>query len=185
MNNNLQPQLETERLLLNAIQKSDTERLVAILNASEVYSKNTLNIPYPYEEKDAEFFYNLAQTVFENHTGIIFAIREKASQLLIGAIGLHDINTHQKAEVGYWIAEDYWGKGYAKEALKSVLHFGFEHLKLNKIYATHNTDNTKSGKVMVACGMKQEGFLEEEVYKQGKFMDVYRYAILKRDKNAI
>ncbi len=70
---------------------------------------------------------------------------------LIGAIGLTLSKKYDHAEMGYWIGVPFWGKGYCTEAAKIVLQYGFEELKLNRIFAHHMTNNPASGKVMDFC----------------------------------
>lgn len=172
------PILETPRLILDMPQHEDKTLLMKHLNQSCVFSENTLNIPFPYTEKDADFFIEeLAHKGFKAKTNYTFAIRMKNHQEMIGAIGIHLEKRHHKAEMGYWIAENHWNCGYATEVLKTIIHFGFNDLALHKIYATHYPHNPSSGKVMQKCGMKKEAELRQEFYKNGRFLDVIRYAI--------
>jgi len=83
------------------------------------------------------------------------------------------------AEIGYWVAPEFWNKGYCTEALKEVIRFGFEELKLHKIVARHMIHNLASGRVMQKAGMKLEAFLRQDVFKNGKFVDMAVYSIIK------
>lgn len=83
--------------------------------------------------------------------------------------------------MGYWLAKEFWNRGYISEALPEILKFGFENFELHKIYATHYPHNPASGKVMEKCGMKKEAVLKDEILKKGKFKDLIRYFILKED----
>lgn len=177
--------LQTERLILDRPTESDLDDFVIHMNSCEDFSKNLFNIPFPYTREDAENWLQKCDAGIESGEAYRFSIREKEAGKLIGIIGLHLIKEHQKAELGYWLAKDFWGKGYLPEALKSVLQVGFNDLKLNKIYATHFLHNPASGKVMQKVGMKFEGVLKQEYLHQGKFLDVNRYAILKKDFESI
>ena len=84
-------------------------------------------------------------------------------------------------EVGYHIAKPCTGRGYATEALRAVLRFGFNTLRLNRIEAQHELDNPASGRVMEKCGMRCEGTLRQRVFNKGRFSDVRLYAILRGD----
>ena len=111
-----------------------------------------------------------------------FAIERLSDHRMIGTIGFMWINCeHRSAEVGYSLARDCWNQGYATEALRAVLRFGFNTLRLNRIEAQHELDNPASGRVMEKCGMRCEGTLRQRVFNKGRFSDVRLYAILRGD----
>jgi RimJ/RimL family protein N-acetyltransferase len=111
-----------------------------------------------------------------------FAITHREKGFLIGGIGLNNINKeHENAELGYWIGKPYWGKGYCTEAARTVLKYGFEVMRLNRIHANHYTRNPASGRVMQKIGMKHEGHLRQHVKKWGKFEDSEVYGILRSE----
>jgi len=141
------PTLHTARLTLGQLEVSDIPTITAYASNPNI-SKMLRTMPYPYAEKDAIFWLNKARTEFERETAYIFRIGLRARGEFIGGIGLHLKKEHQKAVIGYWIGEPFWGKGYMTEALKAVLTFGFESLNLNKIQAVHKELNPQSGKVM-------------------------------------
>jgi len=174
------PNLETERLVLNQFHLSDAERLSELLNISDV-SIFTTNIPFPYSLEDANTFINLSQEEFLQNKSIIFAIREKESNLLVGGIGIQIKSNHKRGVLGYWIAKDYWGRGFATESLERVLEFAFNDLNLNKLEAVHVSENLASGKVMGKVGMVKEGELKQHFFKNNKFWDVASFGICKDD----
>lgn len=176
------PTLETERLILNRPTENDLGDLILHLNSDNVFSENTLNIPFPYQNENAEFWiHELVNKGFEEKKNFTFAIREKENPKLIGAIGIHLDKVHLKAEIGYWIGKDFWNKGFVTEAVREIIRFGFQDLGLNKIYATHFPHNPASGKIMQNCGMKLEATLKQEYFKNGKPLDVLKYSILKQN----
>lgn len=170
------PVLQTERLILSQLEEKDIPFIVELLQ-HRIFSDLTSNIPYPYVENDARSWVKMSKEAFENNTGYTFAIRNKEGQI-IGAIGLHD-RDDDKAELGYWIGVPYWNKGYVTEAAKAIIDFGFNELKLNKIFATHFPHNPASGRIMEKAGMEQEAVLIKEVKKDGEYFDLVRYCILK------
>ena len=170
------PVLQTERLILSQLEEKDIPFIVELLQ-HRIFSDLTSNIPYPYVENDARSWVEMSKEAFENNTGYTFAIRNKEGQI-IGAIGLHD-RDDDKAELGYWIGIPYWNKGYVTEAAKGIIDFGFDELKLNKIFATHFLHNPASGRIMEKAGMEQEAVLIKEVKKDGEYFDLVRYCILK------
>lgn len=170
------PVLQTERLILSQLEEKDIPFIIELLQ-HRIFSDLTSNIPYPYVENDARSWVKMSKEAFENNTGYTFAIRNKEGQI-IGAIGLHD-RDDDKAELGYWIGVPYWNKGYVTEAAKAIIDFGFNELKLNKIFATHFPHNPASGRIMEKAGMEQEAVLIKEVKKDGEYFDLVRYCILK------
>jgi RimJ/RimL family protein N-acetyltransferase len=184
MENNNFPVLQTERLVLNQLALSDTEKVVQ-LAGNEKIARYTLNIPHPYHEQDAESWIQASHQYFQEGTQYTFAIRKAESPVLVGAIGLILIPKHQRAEVGYWMGEPYWNKGYISEALSAVLRFGFTELKLNKINATHLLSNPASGKVMIKNGMIYEGELAEHYLKGDVYRSVKQYRLLRAEWEAL
>lgn len=174
------PELSTTRLHLRKVTAADIPSLVKYAN-NKAISDNLLTLPHPYTEEDAIFWLNFVLQGFRNRERFVFAVALKESPDLIGAIGLHPTPRHNTAEMGYWLGEPFWGKGLMTEAVGAVLKFGFEELALNKIYATHFTNNPASGKVMVANGMIKEGELAEQ-YKVGdEYASITQYRLLKRE----
>ena len=172
------PSLETDRLILNFPEEKDIPKITAILN-DEIFSKNTVNIPYPYTEESAKFWISLAEQGFENKSQYVFAIRLKENSEIIGGIDLGIDKRFNKAELGYWIEKKYWNKGIATEVGNAIIKFGFENLKLKRIFATHFDFNKSSGKVMEKMGMKKEGILHSHTFKNGEYQNHILYAIIK------
>jgi len=79
------------------------------------------------------------------------------------------------------MGEPFWGNGYVTEAVAAVLKFGFEELHLNKIYATFQSDNPASGKVMIKNGMIKEAEFVDDEFKDGKFLTIVQYRITKHE----
>lgn len=174
------PALTTERLVLSQPTILDLEDVVSQMNSTSEISENTLKLPFPYHKQHADYWFQMAEFSFQKKEAFIFGIREKENLKLIGAIGLHIDIGNNKAEVGYWLGKSFWNKGYVSEGLREVLKFGFEELKLNKIYASHFHHNPASGKVLEKNGFEFEGILKEEILKNGIYLDLYKYAIFNR-----
>ena len=85
---------------------------------------------------------------------------------------------HSSAELGYWVRESHWGRGYATEAGREILDFGFASLKLHRIHARHLVRNPASGRVLQKLGMRREGIHRHAVRKWDVFEDVAQYAAL-------
>lgn len=174
------PEIETNRLLLGQLSFKDIPKIIEYAGNKRV-AETTLNIPHPYEEKDAIFWINSANKGLENKTQFTFGIRTKIDAEFIGGIGLKLNKRFQRAVLGYWIAEPFWNKGYASEAVEGVLKFGFTGLDLNKIFATHLVENPASGKVMIKNGMIKEGELKDHTKKGDSFRSLIQYRMTKKE----
>jgi len=178
------PTIQTDRLTLGPLRAVDIPRIVEYADNPNI-AKMLRNLPQPYAEKDAIFWINLSNQGLVNKTSYIFKVGLKENNEFIGGMGLHIKAPHNKAEVGYWIAEPFWGKGYATEALGALLKFGFEDLELNKIYAVHFIGNPASGKVMINNKMIQEGVLVDEEKKDDTYLTLLQYRLTKREYESL
>ena len=178
------PSLESERLKLGQLKAKDIPTITAYADNPNI-AKTTLNLPCPYFEKDAIFWINMSNQGFQNKDKFIFGIYLQSTDEFIGGIGLHLNRKHNRAEIGYWIAEPFWAKGYCSEAAGLILNFGFNKLKINKILATHLIGNPASGKVMIKNGMIKEGEMIDH-YKKGKeYRSVIQYRLTKTEFDAL
>ncbi len=139
----------------------------------------TGTIPHPYLDGMAEAWIATQDELFKKGTAIQFAAVSKSSGELIGNVSLFDITQeHGRAEVGYWIAVDEWGKGYGTEVAGAALRYGLSTLKLNKITARYISSNLASGKILERLGMKHEGLFRQHARKNGVLVDVVHYGLL-------
>ncbi|MFH0929158.1 MAG: GNAT family protein [Candidatus Aenigmatarchaeota archaeon] len=98
----------------------------------------------------------------------------------VGTISIEKIDKLNKnANIGYWVAKSYRGKGIATKAVKLAVKFGFSKFKLKRIYATVRKDNVASCKVLENVGFDREGLLRKSVFRKGKFYDERLYSVLK------
>ncbi len=172
--------LETDRLILRKLALEDAPHIVRLAGDYEV-SKMTLNIPHPYPPDVAEDFIKTVRENWENDVSFTFAIVRQEDDIFMGMIGLRPEMKHLRAEVGYWIGVPFWGKGYMTEALKRVIQFGFDDLKLNRVGASYRIDNPASGRVMEKAGMQHEGTFYKYSIRDGVPMDLHFRAILRED----
>jgi ribosomal-protein-alanine N-acetyltransferase len=174
------PELKTERLLLNQLKAKDIPLIVRYASNPKI-SEYTLNIPHPYHEEDAIYWLNMAHSGFKSGEHYTFAIRLHTDPAFIGGIGLVVNRRYNRAEIGYWMAEPFWNRGYVTEASKAVIQFGFEQLGLHKINCRHFASNAGSKKVILKSGFQQEGLLRDEVFKHGLHHDILVYSILRSE----
>lgn len=184
------PRLVSERLILDQIKPGDIPEIVLYAGNIKIV-ENTRTMPHPYFEEDAISWMNMANQGFKEKNNYIFAIRLQENQKLIGGIGLTLDIENNRAELGYWLAEKFWSKGYTTEAVKTILTFGFEQLKLNKIIAVYLTTNEASGKVMIKNGMIKEAEFKEHDVKRAstiednEYVSLMQYRMLKSEYNAL
>jgi len=173
------PTLRTARLILGGFRSEDAAELQRLAGAREI-ADTTLRIPHPYRLDDALTWIEQQNRQAVANDIANFALRLIPTGQLIGCVGLRDIEAqHRQAELGFWIGVDWWGRGYAREAARAVIRFGFETLDLNRICAHHMTRNPASARVLQAVGMQREGVLRQRVQKWGVYEDVVLYAVLR------
>jgi len=113
-----------------------------------------------------------------------WGIEVKETGRLIGNISVvHYREEVASADIGYCMNRDYWGKGYMPEALKAVMDYLFDIVGMNRVAATHDLNNPKSGRVMEKAGMTKEGVLRQAGYNMQGVCDVVWYSMLKSDRN--
>jgi len=115
---------------------------------------------------------------FNSNKSYEFAITDKETGQLYGAIALSNNQHFNNGEIAYWIGEKFWGNGYATEASKAILEFAFTEKKYHKVFARHFASNPASGRVIEKLGMVKEGILIDHVMKEERYEDLVFYGIL-------
>ena len=174
------PRLETERLILRPFELSDSEFVHKYVSDYDV-AKMTLRIPHPYPEGLAESWIREHCLNAEDETSHFFAIEHRESQIFTGVISIHKEADYNSAEIGYWIGKPFWGKGYMTEAAKAVIEFGFETLKINRIYAGYFAFNPASRRVQEKAGMTYEGTHRQAVRRGEEYIDLGMCGIIYTD----
>jgi [ribosomal protein S5]-alanine N-acetyltransferase len=115
-----------------------------------------------------------------------FLLQEKSSGLSMGQCGFHTWNaTHRRAEVFYFLNQDiYKCKGYMKEALHAVLHYGYSEMELHRVAALIDDNNTPSKKLLEHYGFTREGIVREDYIVNGINEDSVCYSLLKQEWQA-
>lgn len=172
--------IETERLILRKVTEKDADSLMAYLSDEEVTRHMGLDPFVTIEEALDEIAW--FQSIFEKGTGMRWGITEKGENRVIGSCGFLNLSSkHHRAEIGFELSKEHWGKGIAAEALQAVMAHGFTQLELNRIEALIEPANSPSQKLVERNGFVQEGLLRSYEYTRGKFDDLYMYSLLKRD----
>jgi RimJ/RimL family protein N-acetyltransferase len=170
------PTLETARLRIRPYHETDVAELLPLIGTREV-AATTLRIAHPYTEQDARDFLVMAQE--PGKLWLAISLRSDGRQ--IGGVGLRVDEPHQNAELGYWLGLPYWGLGYATEAGREMLRYGFEDLRLHRIFASHFKHNVASGRILLKLGMRHEGCQREQIRKWDRFVDLELYGLLRQD----
>jgi len=168
-----------KKIRLRRLNKNDSIQISNLANNKKVWDNLRDYIPHPYQEKDAIFFIGLTEK--ENPQLTFGIVTEKDD--LCGVIGLvlqKDVY-RLTAEIGYWLGEKYWGKGIATKAIELITNYGFEQLKLERIYTGVFDFNIASMKVLEKNGYKKEGIFRNSIVKNDIVCDEHRYAKLKNE----
>lgn len=171
--------LRTERLTLRPFRPEDAPDVSRLAGDREI-AANTLTVPHPYEVEMATEWIAGHAPVTAAGEKIVFALTHDTE--LIGAMGLDLEPEHARAELGYWIGRPMWGQGFASEAARALVRYGFEVLDLNRIQAHHMVRNPASGRVLENCGMQREGVVRQYLKKWGEFEDIVIYSVLASDR---
>lgn len=152
---------------------SDLERLVQLANNENVSRYLVYTFPYPYTRNDAEWWISTGS----KQNGTIARVVEYQG-LFVGSVGITPQGGWREhlAEIGYWVGEDYWGKGIATAALSQMTEYGFKTRNIRKLYATALAPNIPSMRVLEKCGYQREGILKGEVQKNGSYFDTHHFA---------
>lgn len=114
--------------------------------------------------------------------GIRWAIALKDCGKVIGTCGFHNVKAeHSRAEMGYEMGKEYWGRGLMAEALQAILRHGYEVMNLNRVEAFVNVGNSRSVRVLERLGFKLDGTLREYEYARGRFVDQHCFSLLRGD----
>jgi len=168
--------LHTTRLTLRPWDTRDIDVLPEIANDRRIWLNVRDVFPHPYERSHAEGFVRLCQEGAMPHT---FAIEFEGRA--VGGIGLHpfdDVHRYS-AELGYWLGVAYWGRGLATEAVRAITKHGLANLGLERIQASVYTWNESSSRVLVKAGFEFEGRMRRHAFKDGQFVDMLLYALLR------
>lgn len=120
------------------------------------------------------------QQEFQMNKTRAWGIINKANGRLIGTIGYYRmLPEHFRAEIGYMLHPDFWGKGIMRKLIDVVIKHGFERMGLHSIEARINPENINSRKILERSGFVSEGYLKESFYFDGQFLDTEVFGLLK------
>ncbi len=177
-----------ENVCLTEFHAEDKAAFVQHLKEKEI-SDRTLRIPFPYAESDADAFLKHVEESLQQHgRHVQFALRD-AKDYLIGGLGFEGLQVDardakvaaqaHRAEIGYWLAKPYWGRGIGTAAVRTACAYAFAEFGLEKVTAHVFKGNAASARVLEKAGFEREGLLRRHYRKNDRFLDVWLYGLLK------
>ena len=164
--------LTNQSITLRPWQQKDRNSLLNYANNQKIFNNLTDRFPHPFTQESADWFLNWTQS---HNPPQILAIDLNGEA--IGSIGLHPQEDvfRFNCELGYWLAEPYWGKGYTTQAVLLMLDYARKNFPFRRIFARPYGHNEASQKVLEKAGFKLEAKFEKTVFKNGRFEDEWVY----------
>ena len=177
--------IETERLVIRRVYSTDIE-LVRATSDKEV----TKYEPWQPHEDVTQLMEYINQVFdrYENGDITEWTIELEETGDPIGMINIHNVSkVHKHGELGFWLAKEYWNKGFATEACKAVLTYAFTELDFQRIHSITASENVACKRVLEKIGMAHEGTFRNYMYlnctDRKKLSDVEMYSVLKNEIN--
>jgi len=172
------PRLETDRMILREMTKSDVPELFFLRSDATVLKY--LGREPAKNLSEVEAFIDLIKGNIDNGEGIQWALTLKDQpEKLIGTICFWNMQKeHFRSEIGYALHPEHWSKGLMKEAILCVLDYGFATMKLHSVEARLAAANAASAAVLESTGFIKEGHFKQDFYFNGKFDDTLVYSKL-------
>lgn len=173
--------IESERLILRKMQRKDAKQLLRYWTEEDVIQY--MNLPPFASVDDVWEMISLLNRLSESENALRWGIELRETGKVIGSCGFNEweLAGSYRGEIGYELGSDYWGQGYMSETLRMVLSYGYEVMGLNRIEALVDPRNVASCKLLEAFGFRQEGLLREYQQTQEGMVDLYMYALLRRE----
>lgn len=170
------PEIQTERLKLARIDPADQGFIFEGLSHPQV-------IPF-YGVRYDSFEATKAQMEFYERmladgSGIPWKLVEQESGAAVGVLAVYGYKAeHRKAELGFWLLPNYWGKGYAREAVQAAIAYWQAERNLHRLEAFVETENEASWRLLERCGFAYEGLMRDSEWKEGRWISLKIYALL-------
>lgn len=169
----------TDRLIIREYNKGDIKEFLRVIRQPEIYP-TTYGIPRNYSLLRAKWWMKVIKQNRREGTAFEYAVILRATGEYIGNVGLINIDrNHLHGDISYYIDNRYTNLGIATEASQAMLSYGFNDLGFHKIAGVCMSVNGASRRIMEKLGMKYEGTLREDLYKDGIYYDLDRLSILK------
>ena len=174
------PTLETDRLILRKMTPNDAGAVFAYASDPEVTRYVIWETHRSIE--DSRAFLELMAGKYESGGEPDWGIVYKGDHRFIGTCGIVSWEPyHARAELGYALSREYWGRGLMAEAVRAMISFGFDRMNLNRVEARCIAENAASARVMEKAGMLYEGTLRQRELIKGEHRDIKVYSALRSE----
>lgn len=171
------PILCTEDFVLRELTQDDLEAISSIWGSPKVAEKLSSG---PLSREDSVQMLYVLRSLWHNDAGIRWGVEREGR--LIGTCGFHALNKScRRAEMGYELDYEFWGKGYMAKALHPALNYGFEKMKFERIEAFVNVDNERSAGLLTKLGFQREGILRDYARTPLGLIDQLCFSLLRRE----
>lgn len=175
------PILETERLVLREVTNNDVHALFE-MRANPIVMQH-IDRPLAKTLDDAQKLIDIIKDLLTKNNGITWVITFKGENKMIGTYGFWRLQKeHYRAEIGYLLHQDYWGKGIMQEAMEIGINYAFNTLKVHTIEANINPNNLASIKLAERNGFVREAYFKDIYFSNGKFIDTTIYTLFSPNK---
>jgi len=170
-----------ENTTLAMVEMRDADEVFALVDASRMYLREWLPwVDSSVSVEDTKEFVHAAQQQYARGDGFQCCIRCKGK--IVGIIGLHRVDRfHKQTEIGYWLAEEYQGRGIMTACCRALVDFAFREYKLHRVEIRAAGENEKSRSIPERLGFTHEGTLRESEWVNDRFVDGAVYSMLERD----
>lgn len=173
------PNLESERLLLRQISAKDIQNVFKGLSDKEVTKYYGVSFDTLEATNEQITWYKELE---QNQTGIWWAVCSLDNQVFYGATGFSSLSKeYKKAEIGLWLLQDFWGKGFMQESFPLICDYGFNELRLNRIEGFVDSENKNCKNALEKLNFTYEGTMRECEIKNQKYINIDIYSKLKND----
>lgn len=169
--------IKGEKVLIRAIELEDAEILRTMINDADVESM-MWGYSFPVSEHQQENWINNLPNNNSVFRGIIEVDGKAIGEIILTDIDLRNGNAEVHVKL---VSKDIRGKGYGTDAVRALVKYCFNELRLNCVFCRVKDDNIASQRMFMKCGFIQEGKLRARVYRNGQYHDFYEYSILKSD----
>lgn len=173
------PILKTEGFILRELTENDLDAISSIWGNPEVTEKMSSG---PLSREESVQMLYVLRSLWNNDAGIRWGVEHDGQ--LIGTCGFHNVNKGvRRAELGYELDREFWGRGFMAEALRPVLSHGFDEVKFKRIEAFLNVDNDRSAGLLLKLGFVKEGTLRDYALSPQGLIDQNCFSLLAREWN--
>jgi len=171
--------IETERLILRRFRYTDDDAMLKYW-ISDPKIQSLYSEPVYCTKQEVKELLDHYINSYEKNDYYRWAITLKETDECIGQIAYFLVDHHNHfAEIEYCIGSLFQRKGFATEATKAVIQYGFDQINLHKVQICHKSINLPSRKVIEKCGFTYEGTLRDFFYQDGKYIDRLYYSMLR------